>query len=177
MPLPLNRSASNKSNETSKVKPVSKVKPIVVTNPNDPRLKAYNDSNQNYKYNPYNRVKELEKLNYDYELEQKSGDWAYPLTRKPVQPVIYKKPTNNKPIIKKQKATEEQVKPLDKTPKLNKPERVELSMKKSESKPSSEGTEFKQGRKFMKETGLRPGFYKKDELAENSNKKIPIKRR
>jgi hypothetical protein len=82
-----------------------------------------------------------------------------------------------KPAIKKQKATEEQVKPLDRTPKLNKPERVELSMKKSESKPSSEGTEFKQGRKFMRETGLRPGFYKKDELAENSNKKIPIKRR
>ena len=97
--------------------------------------------------------------------------------KKPVQPVVYQKSTVNKPTVKKQKATEEQVKPLDRTPKLNKPERVELSMKKPEAKESSEKTEFKQGRKFMKETGLRPGFYKKEELAENSNKKIPIKRR
>jgi hypothetical protein len=82
-----------------------------------------------------------------------------------------------KPAVKKQKATEEQVKPLDRTPKLNKPEKVELSMKKTEVKKPSSEAEFKQGRNFMKETGLRPGFYKKDELAENSNKKIPIKRR
>jgi len=82
-----------------------------------------------------------------------------------------------KPAIKKQTATAEQIKPLDRTPKLNKPERVELSMKKTEVKESSEKTEFKQGRKFMKETGLRPGFYKEGETSDNSNKKIPIKRR
>ena len=82
-----------------------------------------------------------------------------------------------KPVIKKQTAKAEQIKPLDRTPKLNKPERVELSMKKPEVKNPSEKTEFKQGRKFMRETNLRPGFYTKKELDENSNKKIPIKRR
>ena len=84
---------------------------------------------------------------------------------------------NKKPTVKKQTATSEQIKPLDRTPKLNKPERVELSMRKPEAKESSEKTEFKQGRKFMKETGLRPGFYKEGETSDNSNKKIPIKRR
>jgi hypothetical protein len=83
--------------------------------------------------------------------------------KKPVQPVVYQKESP----IKKQKAKGEQVKPV--------PQKLEV--KKPEVKKPSGEAEFKQGRKFMKETGLRPGFYKKEELAENSNKKIPIKRR
>lgn len=181
MPLPLSRKPLSKNNKASKAEP------IAVTDPNDKRLRAYNDSNQSYK-------NFIDDVNYQksrgakfsgidpvlggmiYKDPTGSGTILTP-AKKPVQPVILQKPTVNKPTVKKQTATAEQIKPLDRTPKLNKPERVELSMKKNEVKESSEKTEFKQGRKFMKETGLRPGFYKEGETSDNSNKKIPIKRR
>ena len=214
MPLPLRRTPLNTKNKTNNVKP------IVVTDPNDKRLRAYNDSNTLYKKsektlrNTGNSsrntpiyvkkgvdAKEFEKPSYNFvgnqtldvsgkfdanmnpnnnfpkpKIKQKilpiagigvnegnsMGGWVN-IYKKPVQPVVYQKESP----IKKQKAKGEQVKPVPQKLEVKKPE---------VKKPSGEG-EFKQGRKFMKETGLRPGFYKKDELANNPNKKIPIKRR
>lgn len=130
-------------------------KPIVVTDPNDKRLKAYNDSAQDYRYNPSRRVVELERLNYDYELEQKSGDWQYPLKRKPVQPYVYEKPVSSKvkpKTISKPKPTS---KPAPK---------VESSPKQPQKTVAKEDKKFYQGRAFMDSTGLRPNHYTKSEV-------------
>ena len=97
--------------------------------------------------------KPIKGYNYTWGAAPSSPDFA--VYKKPVELPTYK------PVKK------EQVKPVPQKPEVKKPE---------VKKPSGV-TEFKQGRKFMQETGLRPGFYTKDELAENSNKKIPIKRR
>ena len=134
-----------------------KREPIKVSDPNDKRLRAYNDSAQHYRYNPSDRVIELEKLNYDYKLEQKSGDWFYELNHKPVQPyVLEKKKTTPKPVVKTVvKATP---KPVAKT--------VEKTAAKPTAKPKpvakpvvKEDKKMYQGRSFMDSTGLRPGNY------------------
>ena len=51
------------------------------------------------------------------------------------------------------------VKPLYQAPQLTMPERLELSMNKPDVVQLAKGTNFKQGRKFIMETGLIPGFY------------------
>ncbi len=51
------------------------------------------------------------------------------------------------------------VKPLYQAPQLTMPERLELSMNKPGVVQLAEGPTFKQGRKFIREIGLRPGFY------------------
>jgi hypothetical protein len=121
----------------------------------------------NYSKNPtegqkaFERLKKLNKkepkpikgYNYGWGLAPNSS--ASPVYKKPVELPTYKS-------VKK-----ELVKPVPQKPEVKKPE---------VKKPSGV-TEFKQGRKFMTETGLKPGFYTKDELANNPNKKIPIKRR
>ena len=80
---------------------------------------------------------------------------AYPVYKKPVELPTYK------PVKK------EQVKPVPQKTEAKKPE---------VKKPSGE-TKLKQGREFMKETGLRPGYYSDSQVQEAISKKIPIKRR
>jgi hypothetical protein len=195
MKLPLNKKPLDKKNSD---KPVSKVKTREYTDSAkySQAKKSYGDSlslynktkdvenPKNYNVTPKPGVnlfgktfKEKAKLNnfikknnikpYDTPMEKYPGKikpvntkiftegLAYPVYKKPVELPTYK------PVKK------EQVKPVPQKPELKKPE---------VKKPSGE-VDFKQGRKFMRETGLRPGFYKKEDLAENSNKKIPIKRR
>ena len=87
--------------------------------------------------------------------------------KKPVQPVVY------------QPATIEQIKPLYQAPQLTMPEKLELSMNKPNVVQSAEGPTFKQGRNFMRESGVNkdtqnfnrlPGFYEEGgTLQENTN--------
>jgi type IV secretory pathway VirB10-like protein len=58
-----------------------------------------------------------------------------------------------------------------------KKEQVKPVPQKTEAKKPSGETKLKQGREFMKETGLRPGYYSDSQVQEAISKKIPIKRR
>jgi len=219
IPTAIGAGALQQNQEQPQYPTGGKVKPIVVTNPNDFRLKAYNDSlylhntsvSERNKYinfvnkagfdesmieewpangwintdkhekigpiysgilknsgggfdrnpNNFNDVRDFtmfpNKYNqpvkvYDNSTAGKILKKRYEVYKKPVQPVIYQ------PIIK-QTATAEQIDSLYQAPQLIMPERLELSMNKPDVVQSAEGPTFKQGRKFMRETGLRPGFY------------------
>jgi hypothetical protein len=169
----------NKVTEYPMMQRGGKVKPIVVNDPNDPRLQAYNDSlslynkgksylNQPYSNNLYDYTQNLLKFGYSKKIapgESKKGisDLMIPQYKKPVQPYVYNP-------ITKQTTTAEQIKPLYQAPQLTMPERLELSMNKPNVVQSAEGPTFKQGRKFMRETGLRPGYYEEGgTLQENTN--------
>lgn len=182
-----------------------KVKPIVVNDPNDPRLKAYNDSLNAYNtgekdYQKYLRMSASEPLirtrswgnpvNGDdviqpimgYGFSMPFSEWSrtgFPQStfryKKPVQPVIYNP-------ITKQTAVAEQVKPLYQAPQLTMPERLELSMNKPNVVQSAEGPTFKQGRKFMRESGVNkdtqsfnrlPGWYEEGGTINNMKRKLP----
>jgi hypothetical protein len=105
-----------------KIVPPVKRKPIVVTNPNDPRLKAYQDSSFIKKnFNTYPRPK-----GYDQALKRVGQHPASDYFPAPKQPVIYKEPIQKKPSppksggspkpVEPAKPVEKEITPPDTTP-------------------------------------------------------------
>lgn len=142
------------------------IKPIIVTNPDDPRLKAYNDSLSKYNFTleeikrftptrtiPYKKgtfKEKVEPINYLTDDDETIIVANY---KKPVQEVIYQP-------IKKAEVKNNRVETLyDSTPTLTVPER-EVTPTVNKNKTNDNTQSFKQGRKFMRETGKRPGWYK-----------------
>jgi len=166
MPLPLNKKPLDTKSKTSD-KPVSKVKTREYTDSAEysQAKKSYSDSlslhnkwdtkipNSKTRLTTKKEKKEWkdEKTGIAPTTVQYKGTYQYfGNFPKPVETPIYR------PVKK------EQVKPV--------PPKTEAK------KPSGE-TKFKQGNKFMKETGLRPGYYSDSQVQEAISKKIPIKRR
>jgi hypothetical protein len=105
-----------------KIVPPAKRKPIVVTNPNDSRLKAYQDSSFIKKnFNTYPRPK-----GYDQALKRVGQHPASDYFPAPKQPVIYKEPIQKKPSppksggspkpVEPAKPVEKEITPPDTTP-------------------------------------------------------------
>lgn len=140
-------------------------KPIKVTDPNDKRLKAYNDSNQIYN-NFIEDVNYVKKKGARFTgIDPVSGGmtYSYPdygsiiLTpkKKPVQPYVYEKPVSSKAKPKTIPKSKPTPKPAPK---------VESSPKQPQKTVAKEDKKFYQGRAFMDSTGLRPNHYTKSEV-------------
>jgi hypothetical protein len=138
---------------------VEKRKTIIVTDPKDKRLRAYNDSNQNYK-------NFIEDVNYEKSkgskfiginpivggMEYKNPNYGSVIIspkKKPVQPYKLEK---KKPVVKTP------VKPVEKTV-------VKAEVKPAQKPVVKEEKTLYQGRNFMDSTGLRPNLYTKSEVA------------
>jgi len=146
-------------------KPAPKREPIKVSDPNDKRLRAYNDSNQTYK-NFKEDVDYHKGLGYKFagmnkvdkeKLEYKNptfGSYVIKPEVKPVQPYVLAK---SKPVAKSTP------KPVLKTT----PKPVAKPVEKPTAKPMvKEDKKMYQGRSFMDSTGLRPGNYTPTQIKE-----------
>ena len=156
----------------------AKREPIIVTNPNDKRLRAYNDSNALYQHsdnyrkvllkNSISPVKNeivlkntavLDKIHKNIPYSKTGNDKIKPIgyydigvgnNKQYNESAIYKKPVQPYKLEKKKPAP----KPVDKP--------VAKPVAKPTAKPTAvvkEDKKMYQGRSFMDSTGLRPGNY------------------
>lgn len=164
------------------------MKPIVVTNPKDKRLKAYNDSLSAYKntrndpdgvdVSPKNwSVKKLDDPSVRYQSRYYYWNEIKHPKLKPIGMAtrgddgitayypVYKKPVQ--PYVLEKSKPKNKVKDTPKaTPKTEAPIQKKDTVK--------EEKQFYQGRNFMDSTGLRPNYYTKSEIAsavKNKNNK------
>lgn len=150
-------------------------KPIIVTDPNDPRLKAYKDSLSLYNENEANwkdwqpvTPENAQQVNSTYEpnkVYKKRDNSNFPgydvvwkeVVKKPVQPVVYQKPVvKPKPITKintSQAIQLNNIAPIEQP--IIPPPPAYTSQK-----------QMYQGRAFMDSTKLRPGLYHPEEITE-----------
>jgi hypothetical protein len=122
MMMPAMSTMKQKAADGVKIVPPAKRKPIVVTNPNDSRLKSYQDSSFIKKnFNTYPRPK-----GYDQALKRVGQHPASDYFPAPKQPVIYKEPIQKKPSppksggspkpVEPAKPVEKEITPPDTTP-------------------------------------------------------------
>jgi hypothetical protein len=158
---------------------------IKVTDPNDKRLRAYNDSNELYKYsNNYRNVllknsispikneiilkdtETLDKIHKNIPYSKTMNDKIKPIAYYDIgvgnnkqynESALYKKPVQPYELVKK--------KPTPKPKQTSKPApKVESSPKQPQKTVAKEDKKLYQGRAFMDSTGLRPSNYTKSEV-------------